>query len=76
MGAVTACRRLKCLSLTPYYVVQMRRCTQKWDKRDDQGLVLNGGLAYGPYDINRIPLTSDPMPVVLLSDPKIQIPLS
>ena len=33
--------------------------------------VLNGGLAYGPYDVNRILLTSDPMPVnnliVLLS---------
>ena len=36
-GAVTARRRLKRLSLVPYYVAQMRRCTQKWDCRDDQG---------------------------------------
>ena len=26
--------------------------------------------------VNRIPLTSDPMPVVLISDPMIWIPLS
>ena len=38
--------------------------------------VLNGGLAYGPYDINQILLTSDPMPEALLSNLKIQIPLS
>ena len=25
------------LSLAPYYAAQMRRCTQKWDRRDDQG---------------------------------------
>ena len=37
-GSVAACRRLKCLSLAPYYAVQMKRCTQKWDRRDDQGL--------------------------------------
>ena len=37
-GAIAACRRLKCLSLVPYYVAQMKRCTQKWDCRDDQGL--------------------------------------
>ena len=36
-GAVTTCRRLKRLSLAPYYAVQMKRCTQKWDRRDDQG---------------------------------------
>ena len=36
-GAVAARRRLKRLSLTPYYAVQMKRCTQKWDRRDDQG---------------------------------------
>ena len=36
-GAVAACRRLKCLSLAPYYAAQMKRCTQKWDRRDDQG---------------------------------------
>ena len=35
--SVAACRRLKCLSLAPYYAAQMKRCTQKWDKRDDQG---------------------------------------
>ena len=36
-SAVTARRRLKQLSLAPYYTVQMKRCTQKWDRRDDQG---------------------------------------
>ena len=36
-GAVAACRHLKCLSLAPYYVVQMKHCMQKWDCRDDQG---------------------------------------
>ena len=36
-GAVTARRRLKRLSLAPYYAAQMKRCTQKWDRRDDQG---------------------------------------
>ena len=36
-GAVTTRRRLKCLSLVPYYAAQMKRCTQKWDRRDDQG---------------------------------------
>ena len=39
-GAVATCHCLKRLSLTPYYVAQMWRCTQKWDKRDDQGLEL------------------------------------
>ena len=39
-GAVAARRRLKCLSLAPYYDAQMKRCTQKWDRRDDQGLSL------------------------------------
>ena len=34
---MAACHRLKCLSLAPYYVAQMRRCTQKWDKHNDQG---------------------------------------
>ena len=38
--------------------------------------LLNGGLALRLYDINRIPLTSDLMPVALLSDPMIRIPLS
>ena len=39
-------------------------------------LVLNRGSAYSPYDVNQIPLISNPMPVALLSDPKIRIPLS
>ena len=37
-GSMAACCRLKRLSLAPYYVAQMKRCTQKWDRRDDQGL--------------------------------------
>ena len=36
-GSVSTCRRLKCLSLAPYYAAQMKRCTQKWDRRDEQG---------------------------------------
>ena len=36
-GAVAARRRLKRLSLAPYYVAQMKRCMQKWDRWDDQG---------------------------------------
>ena len=36
-GSVTARRHLKRLSLAPYYAAQMKRCTQKWDRRDDQG---------------------------------------
>ena len=36
-GSVAARCRLKCLSLAPYYAAQMKRCTQKWDRRDDQG---------------------------------------
>ena len=36
-GSVATRRRLKRLSLAPYYVAQMKRCTQKWDRRDDQG---------------------------------------
>ena len=36
-GSVAACRRLKRLSLAPYYAAQMKRCTQKWDRHDDQG---------------------------------------
>ena len=34
---------------------------------------MNGGSALCPYDINRIPLTSDPMLVALLSDPMIRL---
>ena len=36
-GSVAACRHLKCLSLAPYYAAQMKRCTQKWDRHNDQG---------------------------------------
>ena len=36
-GAVAACCCLKQLSLVPYYAVQMKRCTQKWDRQDNQG---------------------------------------
>ena len=36
-GSVAACRRLKRLSLAPYYAAQMKRCMQKWDRHDDQG---------------------------------------
>ena len=36
-GSVATRRRLKRLSLAPYYAAQMKRCTQKWDRRDDQG---------------------------------------
>ena len=35
-GSISARRRLKRLSLVPYYAVQMKRCTQKWDRWDDQ----------------------------------------
>ena len=36
-SAVAARRCLKRLSLAPYYAAQMKRCTQKWDCRDNQG---------------------------------------
>ena len=36
-GSMATCHHLKCLSLAPYYAVQMKQCTQKWDKHDDQG---------------------------------------
>ena len=36
-GSVAACCCLKRLSLAPYYVAQMKRCMQKWDRCDDQG---------------------------------------
>ena len=36
-GSVAARHRLKRLSLAPYYAAQMRQCTQKWDRHDDQG---------------------------------------
>ena len=36
-GSITAHRCLKCLSLVPYYAAQMKHCTQKWDRHDNQG---------------------------------------
>ena len=36
-GSVATRCRLKCLSLALYYTAQMKRCTQKWDRCDDQG---------------------------------------
>ena len=36
-GSVATRRCLKRLSLAPYYTAQMKRCTQKWDRCDDQG---------------------------------------
>ena len=36
-GTVAARHCLKRLSLVPYYVVQMKCCMQKWDRRDNQG---------------------------------------
>ena len=36
-GSVAARHHLKRLSLAPYYAAQMKHCTQKWDKHDDQG---------------------------------------
>ena len=36
-GSVVACCHLKRLSLAPYYAAQMKRCTQKWDRHDEQG---------------------------------------
>ena len=36
-GSISAHHCLKHLSLAPYYAAQMKRCTQKWDRRDDQG---------------------------------------
>ena len=37
LGAVTTRHRLKHLSLAPYYAAQMKHCTQKWDRHDEQG---------------------------------------
>ena len=36
-GSMAACHCLKRLSLAPYYAAQMKRCMQKWDRRNDQG---------------------------------------
>ena len=37
-GLVAARHRLKRLSLAPYYVAQIKRCTQKWDTLGRGGL--------------------------------------
>ena len=37
VGSVSARCCLKRLSLAPYYAAQMKRCMQKWDRRDNQG---------------------------------------
>ena len=39
-GSMAARHRLKHLSLAPYYAAQMKRCMQKWDRRNNQGLNL------------------------------------
>ena len=36
-GSISARHCLKRLSLVPYYAAQMKRCMQKWDRRDEQG---------------------------------------
>ena len=36
-GSVATRHHLKHLSLAPYYVAQMKCCTQKWDRHDEQG---------------------------------------
>ena len=36
--SVATCSHLKHLSLAPYYAAQMKRCMQKWDRCDKQGL--------------------------------------
>ena len=36
-GSVAARRCLKHLSLAPYYAAQMKQCTQKWDRYNNQG---------------------------------------
>ena len=36
-GSMAARRHLKRLSLAPYYVAQMKQCTQKGDRHDNQG---------------------------------------
>ena len=37
LGSMAARRHLKRLSLAPYYAAQMKQCTKKWDRRNDQG---------------------------------------
>ena len=36
-GSMATRRCLKHLSLAPYYAAQMKRCTQKWDRHNNQG---------------------------------------
>ena len=36
-GHVASHQKLKCLSLTPYYHVQMGWCMRRWDKHDNKG---------------------------------------
>ena len=36
-GSMATRCHLKRLSLAPYYTAQMKQCTQKWDRRNDQG---------------------------------------
>ena len=36
-GSIATRCRLKRLSLAPYYTAQMKQCTQKWDRRNNQG---------------------------------------
>ena len=38
LGSIATRCCLKCPSLAPYYAAQMKCCTQKWDRHDDQGL--------------------------------------
>ena len=37
-GSIATHHHLKHLSLAPYYAAQMKHCTQKWDKCDNQGV--------------------------------------
>ena len=37
LGSIATHHHLKQISLAPYYATQMKRCTQKWDRQDNQG---------------------------------------
>ena len=77
-GSITARCHLKHLSLVPYYVAQMKRCTQKWDKLDNQGVgmevvntccqlirVVGTGLYHSMADVQMtVSRTVDPVKVV------------
>ena len=43
-GAIAARRRLKRLSLVPYYAAQMKCCTQKWDPLGARGQLPSGSM--------------------------------